>query len=127
MTDAMEAVAVESDQESLAVAPDLRSRTRAKQQERPKTQPPYAVILHNDHVNGFDHVIRSLRKVFHYGRVKAFKLTMQAHYSGRTVVWSGMREHAELKADQLKSCGPDPVMVARGATALSVSTEPLPG
>ena len=34
---------------------------------RPKLQPPYAVILHNDPINGFDFVITVLKKVFRYG------------------------------------------------------------
>ncbi len=92
-----------------------------------KVQPPYAVILHNDDVNGFDHVIGVLRKVFHYGRIKAARLTLEAHVKGRSIVWSGQLEHAELKADQIRSCGPDPMMKARGAVALKVTVEPLPG
>ena len=46
---------------------------------KPKRQPPYAVILFNDDINGFDFVVGVLRKVFHYGLVKAFKLTITAH------------------------------------------------
>ncbi len=113
-------------EEDVTLKPEERARPCHDPKNRPRTQPPYAVILHNDHVNGFDHV-GSLRKVFGYGRIKAFRLTLQAHVSGRALVWSGMREHAELKAEQLTSCGPDPVMRASGANALSVSIEPLPG
>lgn len=94
---------------------------------RTQRQPLYAVVLHNDDINGFDYVVGVLRKVFHYGRVKAFRLTLQVHLTGRGIVWSGVREVAELKADQLRSCGPDPRMKASGALRLRVSVEPLPG
>lgn len=95
-------------------------------QERTKQQPPYAVILHNDDINGMDYVVGVLRKVFNFGRLKAIWLMLQAHVTGRCIVWTGSLEVAELKADQLRSCGPDPNMKHRGAQALRVSVEPLP-
>jgi ATP-dependent Clp protease adaptor protein ClpS len=106
-----------------------KTKTVAKPDEKTKrkVQPPYAVILHNDDVNGFDYVVAVLRKVFNYDRAKARKLTLEAHEKGRSIVWSGQLEHAELKADQIRSCGPDPIMKARGALALKVTVEPLPG
>ena len=78
-------------------------------------------------LNGFDFVLGVLRKIFHYDRAKARKLTLEAHEKGRSIVWSGQLEHAELKADQIRSCGPDPIMKAHGALALKVTVEPLPG
>jgi ATP-dependent Clp protease adaptor protein ClpS len=49
---------------------------------------------------------------------------LEAHEKGRSVVWVGPLEVAELKADQVRSCGPDPTMKARGAQPLGVSVEP---
>jgi ATP-dependent Clp protease adaptor protein ClpS len=91
-----------------------------------KRLPPYAVVLHNDDINGFDFVIGVLRKVFHYGRLKAFWLTLKIHLSGRGIVWSGSLEVAELKAEQMRSFGPDPNQKKRGALPLRVTLEPLP-
>ena len=105
------------------VQPVRRRRQRTDSETRPKPQPPYAVILHNDDVNTMPFVVGVLRKVFHYGRVKSIKLMLQAHLKGRAVIWSGMREVAELKADQVKSCGGDPAAL-RPASALNVSVEP---
>jgi ATP-dependent Clp protease adaptor protein ClpS len=114
-----------------AAQPEVESppieRTAPREKTKPKRQPPFAVILHNDNFNGFDYVVSVLRKVFNYDRVKAYELTMAAHTSGRSIVWSGVREVAELKADQIRSCGPDPVAKANGALALCVTLEPLPG
>lgn len=101
-------------------APTLREHTKVKR------QPPYAVVLHNDDLNGFDHVIDVLRKVFNYDYPKAFQLTLEAHNTGRSIVWTGSLEVAELKADQVRSCGPDPNAKSQGAPPLGVSVEPLP-
>ena len=94
---------------------------------RPSKQPPYAVILHNDPINGFDHVIVTLQKVFGFGKTKAIRLTLEAHATGRSCVWSGTKELAELKAEQVRACGPDPIMAEEGAQPLRVSIEPQPG
>lgn len=103
-----------------------RSRPSLGDEKKPKRQPPYGVVLHNDDLNGFDFVIAVLRKVFQYDYTKAYRLTLQAHDTGRSLVWSGTLEVAELKADQIRSCGPDPRMSARGALPLRVTIEPLP-
>ncbi len=92
---------------------------------RPKRQPPYAVILHNDDVNTCEFVIGVLMKVFGYSVEKCVQLMLDAHHSGRSVVWSGSLEVAELKADQIHSCGPDPDQKDKGAEPLRVSLEPL--
>jgi ATP-dependent Clp protease adaptor protein ClpS len=96
---------------------DVETKTRR--------QPPYAVILHNDDINAIEFVIQVLRKVFGYEVEKCVKLTIEAHEKGRAIVWVGALEVAELKADQIRSCGPDPQQKAKGAQALGVSVEPL--
>src|SRR5687768_5912138 len=99
--------AVETAVQHEASEPDVRTRQKPLERTKRKRQPPYAVILHNDDVNTVDHVIGVLRKVFNYNRLKAIRLTVEAHKTGRSVVWSGSLEVAELKADQIRSCGPD--------------------
>lgn len=100
-------------------------RKPASGQPRPDRQPPHGVVLHNDDVNTFDFVMACLRTVFGYTTPKAFLLTMRAHATGQAVIWVGMKEHAEFKAEQLSLCGPDPVMKGRGARPLGVSVVPL--
>src|SRR3954454_10657259 len=94
--------------EAAESAPVVRPKSTPREETRTKRQPPYAVVLHNDDINGFDYVVGVLRKVFNYGRLKAFWLTLAAHVGGRSTIWSGSLEVAELKADQVRSCGPDP-------------------
>ena len=107
--------------------PTQQRRTRPTTKEKPKVQPPYAVILHNDPINGFEFVIGVLRKVLRCSGFRAMVLTTRAHVSGRAAVWAGSLEVAELKAEQIRAAGPDPSMVDRGAGPLSVSLEPVPG
>ena len=110
--------------QDIAAAP---GKTKPAKKPRPKRQPRYAVILHNDDLNTFEFVMGVLQKVFHYDQPQAYQLTFRAHVSGRSVVWSGVLEVAELKADQIRSCGADPLRASEGATKLRVTVEPLPG
>jgi ATP-dependent Clp protease adaptor protein ClpS len=106
--------------------PENKKKVRPRTATRPKIQPPYAVILHNDSINGFEYVIGVLRRVFRYGGLRAFVLTLRAHLRGRSVVWSGSLEVAELKAAQIHAAGPDPKKIDKGAQPLGVTLEALP-
>lgn len=92
---------------------------------RTERQPPYAVVLHNDDLNTIGFVVAVLRKVFGFSLETAMQHTMEAHESGRSIVWTGTLEVAELKADQIHSCGADPFAAAAGAQPLGVTVEPL--
>lgn len=90
-----------------------------------KRPPRYAVVLHNDDVNGFGFVVDTLRRVFGYGTPKAFWLTLRAHCTGRSVVWVGVFEVAEFKAERLSTFGTDPDRLGAGTPHLGVTLEPL--
>jgi ATP-dependent Clp protease adaptor protein ClpS len=119
-------VAVESPPaESL---PEIKSRRETRPADaRPKPQPPYAVILLNDEEHTFQYVVEALMKVFGYPAEKGFLLALQVHNEGRGIVWSGTRELAELKRDQLRSAGPDFYAAKKVEFPLGVDVEPLPG
>ena len=104
----------------------IRTFLRKETKTEARRPPRYAVVLHNDDVNGFGFVVENLRRVFGYGAVKAFWLTFRAHCTGRSVVWAGVFEVAEFKAERLSSCGPDPDRAAAGAHPLGVTLESLP-
>ncbi|MEX0792173.1 MAG: ATP-dependent Clp protease adaptor ClpS [Pirellulaceae bacterium] len=112
-----------SDQESTATVP-AKADPRPDTDKRPRRQPPHAVVLYNDDINTFEFVVETLRKVFGYPVEKCFELTLMAHESGRAILWVGTLELAELKADQIRSRGGDPVMKDRGALPLKVSVDP---
>lgn len=67
---------------------------------------PWKVIVLNDNHNTFDGVAAALASVipamtFERGMDMAWKI----HNTGLAIVWSGVREQAELYWEQLKECG----------------------
>ena len=79
--------------------------TKPQEIEEVKTRrlPPYHVILENDDHHSFEFVVEVLCKALGYTEQKAFLLTDEAHTKGRAVVWTGAKEVAELKAEQIQS------------------------
>jgi ATP-dependent Clp protease adaptor protein ClpS len=99
---------------------------RPDPKSKPKRQPPYAVILHNDDFDTFQYVIELLMKLFAYSPEKAFVLTNQVHTQGKSIVWSGTLELAELKRDQVRGFGPDFYATKKVEFPLGVTIERLP-
>ena len=65
--------------------------------------PPYNVILENDDHHSMEFVLGVLQKTLGYDEQKSFQLMMLAHESGQAIVWSGSKEVAELKLEQMLS------------------------
>jgi ATP-dependent Clp protease adaptor protein ClpS len=78
-------------------------KIRKKEKKRVRRVPPYNVILENDDDHTFEFVVRVLRKALGHSQERAVQLTTQADTSGRAVVWTGPKEVAELKADQIRT------------------------
>jgi len=128
-----------SDQEQSAavVEPDVEQDTPAETQTQSgtqsdsrtkrKKQPPYAVIVHNDEDHTWQYVIEVLQRVCGYNEEKAYLLTSKVHFEGRASVWSGPKEVAELKRDQIRGFGPDFYASKTVRYPLGVTIEPLPG
>jgi ATP-dependent Clp protease adaptor protein ClpS len=93
---------------------------------RPQRQPPYAVIVENDDFHTFEYVILGLQKVCGHSREKAFLLASEIHHQGRAVVWSGAREVAELKCEQIRGLGPDMFAAKPVTFPLGAYVEPQP-
>ena len=62
---------------------------------------PWQVVVHNDPVNLMTYVTMAFQKVFGYPREKAERHMLEVHQNGRSILWSGMRERAELYVQQL--------------------------
>ena len=62
---------------------------------------PWQVVVHNDPVNLMTYVTMVFQKVFGYPREKAERHMLEVHHKGRSILWSGMRERAELYVQQL--------------------------
>jgi ATP-dependent Clp protease adaptor protein ClpS len=59
------------------------------------------VIVHNDPVNLMSYVAMVFRRVFGFPREKAERHMLEVHNHGRSIVWTGCREEAELYVQQL--------------------------
>ena len=64
---------------------------------------PWQVVVHNDPVNLMTYVTMVFQRVFGYPREKAERHMLEVHRNGRSILWSGVRERAELYVQQLHS------------------------
>jgi ATP-dependent Clp protease adaptor protein ClpS len=62
---------------------------------------PWQVVVHNDPINLMSYVTMVFQRVFGLTREKAEKHMLEVHQQGRSILWSGMRERAELYVQQL--------------------------
>ena len=66
----------------------------------------WRVIVRNDDHNTFDHVARTLaRYIPGVNLDRGYQLANLIHSSGQAIVFSGMKEIAELYWDQLRGAG----------------------
>jgi ATP-dependent Clp protease adaptor protein ClpS len=100
---------------------------RDTENTKPKTLPPYAVIVEDDDKHTFEYVMEVFQKVFGYSVEKVFKLAEEIHTNGESVVWSGSKEVAELKYELIRSAGPDVYSSTKVEFPLGVRIEPMPG
>src|ERR1043166_9395428 len=77
--------------------PAIEQETRAEEE----IDLPWQVVVHNDPVNLMSYVTMVFQKVFGLTREKAERHMLEVHQQGRSVLWSGMRERAELYVQQL--------------------------
>jgi ATP-dependent Clp protease adaptor protein ClpS len=104
----------------------VTTRPAPESKTRPKRQPPYAVIVENDDLHTYEYVIEALSKVCGHPRHKSLLLACEIDTRGRAVVWSGTRELAELKRDQIRGFGPDHFAPKPVTFPLGTYIEPLP-
>jgi len=88
-----------------------------------KHQPPYHVILLNDDDHSYEYVITMLKELFGHPIEKGFKMAQEVDESGRAIVLTTTREHAELKVDQIHAYGPDQT-IPRCKGSMSAVAEP---
>ena len=102
--------------------------TKTKEAEETKTHrlPPYNVILENDDHHSMEFVMDVLQKALGYNEQKSYQLMLLAHETGQAIVWTGSKEVAELKLEQMLSFHE---IKANGQKLgpLGVRIEPAPG
>lgn len=106
------------------VLPTTREKT--EQEQKTKRQPPYNVVLLNDDDHSYDYVIAMLQQLFGYPVEKGFQMAKEVDTTGRVIVLTTTKEHAELKQEQIHAFGPDP-LIPRCQGSMSAVIEPAPG
>lgn len=89
-----------ADVEALPAKSAQQAHKPAETRNKPKQLPPYKVLLHNDDVNSFEHVIASILKLTTLTPQEAIIRTLEAHESGLALLLTTHRERAELYIDQ---------------------------
>ena len=64
---------------------------------------PWKVVVHNDPVNLMVYVTHVFMKVFGYPKPRAEKHMLEVHRQGRSIVWTGGREQAEVYTLKLRA------------------------
>jgi ATP-dependent Clp protease adaptor protein ClpS len=67
-----------------------------------RTALPWNVVVHDDPITPMAYVTKVFMEVFGYGEVKAQRLMLEVHHRGRSIVWGGPREAAELHCQKLQ-------------------------
>jgi ATP-dependent Clp protease adaptor protein ClpS len=97
---------------------------KLRPEERTKRQPPYNVVLLNDDDHTYEYVITMLQVLFGYPPEKGYQLAREVDTTGRVIVLTTSKEHAELKRDQIHAFGPDPLSSHECKGSMSSVIEP---
>jgi ATP-dependent Clp protease adaptor protein ClpS len=102
-------------------------RTKPRHETNTRQLPPYNVVLANDDHHSMDFVVDVLRKVLGVTLEKAMLLMLEAHTNGRAIIWTGPKEVAELKAEQVHTCREMRTPGNTDLGPLECTIEPAPG
>jgi ATP-dependent Clp protease adaptor protein ClpS len=109
--------------ETTVIAPHRSRKVREKEEKKKRRQPPYHVILLNDDDHSYEYVIHMLQNLFGYPVERGFLMAREVDSTGRVIVATTTKEHAELKRDQIHAFGPDP-LIPRCQGSMSAVIEP---
>ena len=80
-----------------------KEKTSTKKKAKTKLAPPWNVIVLDDPVTLMSYVTKVLMQVFGYPIDKANRLMLEVHKQGRSIVWTGAREQAEVYVQKLQA------------------------
>ena len=85
--------------------------------------PLYHVILHDDDMHTYHYVIAMLMQLFGKNHELAYKHACEVDSTGVTIVDTTTLERAELKRDQIRAYGRDP-LIPNSNGSMSATIEP---
>jgi ATP-dependent Clp protease adaptor protein ClpS len=104
--------------------PEKKRRNDEKRDRKNKRQPRYQVILWDDPDHSYDYVIFMLKELFRFPVERGYQLAKEVDTSGRAILLTTTREHAELKRDQIHAFGKDQY-IERCKGSMSATIEPI--
>lgn len=100
-----------------AVTPEL------EREQQVRLAPRWHVVLLDDDDHTYEYVIEMLMRLFGKTAEEALRHAVEVDSTGRSIVDTTTRERAELKAEQIRSYGPDP-RLARSRGSMAAVIEP---
>lgn len=95
----------------------------AKPRSRARLVPRFHLVLWNDDDHSYDYVIRMLQQLFGFSFTRAYMIAEEVDKTGRSVVLTTTKEHAEFKREQILAFGRDP-MISQSRGAMTATIEP---
>ena len=89
----------------------MSTETITKADEATRLIPPWHVILLNDDEHSYEYVIAMLGAVFGFPTAKGMQHAEEVDATGRSILITTSREHAELKQEQVHGFGADPFVL----------------
>ncbi len=116
-----------SEEQSVGVAEPVEQTVPKRQDrkaEKPKRQPRYHVILWNDDDHTYEYVIKMAQELFGHPFERSYELARQVDQSGRAILLTTTKEHAELKRDQVHAFGKDRyIKSCKGSMSATIEPE----
>ena len=106
-----------------AAGPQERPLPQSRPAPRPQALRAWHVVLIDDDDHTYDYVIEMLMNLCGHTLARGLRAARTVDREGRAIVFTGHRELAELKAEQIHEFGLDP-RIASSAGAMSAVLEP---
>ncbi len=68
---------------------ETKPKKKKTASKKPKIKRPWKVVLYNDDIHSFDEVILQVQKATGYSLAEATRISMEAHFKGKAVAYSG--------------------------------------
>ncbi|MGF1633275.1 MAG: ATP-dependent Clp protease adaptor ClpS [Phycisphaerae bacterium] len=117
-------VSEKSEIEPAGAKPTPAVRPDVSKQEKRKNLPRFNVILLDDNDHTYQYVIEMLASIFGFNQQMGYQKAREVDKAGRTIVFTGHRELAELKQGQIHAFGNDK-RIARCAGSMRAVIEPV--
>jgi ATP-dependent Clp protease adaptor protein ClpS len=97
-------------------------KTRPKS-PAPRKLPPYNVVLLDDNDHTYEYVIDMLGRLFGFGKQTAYLKAKEVDTTGRVILITTTKEHAEFKREQIHGFGAD-IRMSNCKGSMSAIIEP---